>query len=288
MAGEFHTYFDGSWHQGNIKVMNANDHGAWLGSTIFDGARMVDGLIPDLRAHLARANRSAEAMMIKPTQEVDDMIEITREGLKRFAPGTAVYIRPMYWGIIGNETVIQPGYGQGTGFCISLEAIPMAPEDASTTLGKTRFHRPTLDTAVTNAKTGSLYPNNGRMLAEVRARGFGNALVTDKLGNVAESASANIFMVRDGEVFTPIANGTFLSGLTRRRHISNLRADGITVHEAVLTYEDFESADEVFLSGNLHKVTPVTRFEDTTYEIGPITRRTRALYWDWAQGDMKL
>lgn len=287
-SGEIHTYFEGTWHQGDVPVMKAGDHGAWLGSTVFDGARCVDGLIPDLRPHLERVNRSAEALMIKPTCKVDDMIELVREGLKKFRKGEAVYIRPMYWALEGNETVVQPGYGLGTGFCIALEAMPMAPADAATTLTRTRFRRPTLDCALTNAKTGSLYPNNGRMLGEARAKGFGNALVTDIVGNVAETATANVFMVKDGEFFTPIANGTFLSGLTRKRHISNLRAAGYTVHEAVLSYEDFETADEVFLSGNQNKVTSVSAFDDTTYGDTPMTQRVRELYWDWAQTDMKL
>jgi branched-chain amino acid aminotransferase len=122
------------------------------------------------------------------------------------------------------------------------------------------------------------------MLAEARAKGFGNALVCDALGNVAETATANVFMVRDGEVFTPIPNGTFLAGITRSRHIANLRADGVTVHETVLTLDDFRQADEVFLTGNLAKITPVRAFDDKRYEIGPITRRARQLYWDWAAG----
>jgi branched-chain amino acid aminotransferase len=142
--------------------------------------------------------------------------------------------------------------------------------------------------AVVNAKAGCLYPNNARMILEVRARGFGNALVADALGNVAESATANVFMVRDGEVFTPVPNGTFLAGITRARHIANLRADGVQVHETVLGFADFDQADEVFLTGNMNKVTPVTAFEDRQYQIGPITRRARDLYWDWAQTDQKL
>ncbi len=101
-------------------------------------------------------------------------------------------------------------------------------------------------------------------------------------GNVAETATANVFMVKDGEVFTPIPNGTFLAGITRARHIVNLRADGVKVHEAVLSFDDFKTADEVFLSGNMSKVTPVTGIEDSSYQHGPITRRVREMYWDWA------
>jgi branched-chain amino acid aminotransferase len=275
------TYFQGTWHEGDAPIMRAADHGSWLGSSVFDGARYFDGLAPDLEPHCARVNRSAKALMLTPTVSTEEMVEIVREGLKMYAPGTPVYIRPMYWGIHGDPTAIIPS-PEETGFAICLEEIPMAPATATATLTRTRFRRPVLESAVVNAKAGCLYPNNARMLAEARAKGFANALVADAMGNVAETATANIFMVRDGEVFTPIANGTFLAGITRARHISNMTADGMRVHETVLTFEDFEAADEVFMSGNMSKVTPVTAFDDTHYQVGPVTRRVREMYWDWA------
>jgi len=273
------TYFNGSWHDGDVPVMRAADHGSWLGTTVFDGARFIDGMTPDLEAHCARVNRSAAALMLTPTVSTADMVALVLEGLK--GAGAPTYIRPMYWGIDGGALGIIPK-PDSTGFCICLEEIPMPAPDAATTLTTTRFRRPTLDNAVVNAKAGCLYPNNARMLAEANARGFGNALVCDSHGNVAESATANVFMVRDGEVFTPIPNGTFLAGITRARHIANLRADGVKVHECVLTLDDFRAADEVFLTGNLTKVTPVAAFDETTYAIGPVTKRARQLYWDWA------
>jgi len=275
------TYFNGAWHDGNTPVINAADHGAWLGSGVFDGARFVNGLMPDLDLHCARVNRSAEALMLRPTVSPEDMVEIVKEGLKSYSVGAAVYIRPMYWGIGGDVTAIVPSRDE-TGFAICLEEIPFAADTASTTLTRTRFRRPVLESAVVNAKAGCLYPNNARMLSEARSKGFGNALVADAMGNVAETATANVFMVKDGEVFTPIANGTFLAGITRARHMSNLSADGMNVHETVLNFEDFHEADEVFLSGNMSKITPVTAFDDTSYQVGPVTRRARELYWDWA------
>ena len=275
------TYFNGAWHDGNTPVINAADHGAWLGSGVFDGARFVNGLMPDLDLHCARVNRSAEALMLRPTVSPEDMVEIVKEGLKSYSVGAAVYIRPMYWGIGGDVTAIVPSRDE-TGFAICLEEIPFAADTASTTLTRTRFRRPVLESAVVNAKAGCLYPNNARMLSEARSKGFGNALVADAMGNVAETATANVFMVKDGEVFTPIANGTFLAGITRARHMSNLSADGMNVHETVLSFEDFHEADEVFLSGNMSKITPVTAFDDTSYQVGPVTRRARELYWDWA------
>jgi branched-chain amino acid aminotransferase len=83
-------------------------------------------------------------------------------------------------------------------------------------------------------------------------------------------------------VFTPIPNGTFLNGITRQRVIALLRQAGVTVHETVLTVQDFREADEIFNSGNISKVMPVVAFDDRKLEIGPIARKARALYWEWA------
>ncbi|MEO0753028.1 MAG: branched-chain amino acid aminotransferase [Pseudomonadota bacterium] len=276
------TYFNGTWHDGDIAVMNAADHGMWLGSNVFDGARFFDGVTPDLDKHCARVNASAEALMVTPSVSTEDMVAIVLEGLKAYPKEAAVYVRPMYWAIEGGHSAIVPKEGGATGFAISLEEVPMAAPDASATLTRTQFRRPVMEDAVVNAKAACLYPNNARMLAEAKRKGFANALVADALGNVAEAATANAFAVKDGEVFTPIPNGTFLAGITRARHIENMRADGITVHETTMSFENFHDADEVFLSGNMMKVTPITAFDDTNYQIGPITRRVRDMYWDWA------
>ncbi len=279
---QIRTFFEGRWHDGDVAVMRAADHGTWQGSSVFDGARWFDGVCPDLGLHCARVNRSAEALMITPTLAAEEIEAIARDGLRAYDAGTAVYVRPMYWALEGSDLGIAPKPGK-TGFALCLEAVAMPSPEATTTLTRTRFRRPVLEDAVCNAKAGCLYPNNARMLVEAQAKGFGNALAADAMGNVAESATANVFIVKDGVVMTPIANGTFLAGITRSRHMANLRADGVEVREVVMSFEDVAGADEVFLSGNFSKVMPVTAFEDRTYQVGPLTRRTRALYWDWAK-----
>src|SRR6201984_3271578 len=135
------------------------------------------------------------------------------------------------------------------------------------------YRRPTLDTMPVDAKAGCLYPNNARSIFEANSRKFDNAIVCDMLGNVAELATSNIFMAKGGVVYTPIPNGTFLAGITRKRVIGLLRDAGVTVIEKVLTYQDFEASDEIFSSGNYSKVVPVTRIGDRPLEFGPIYTR---------------
>ena len=275
------TFWQGRWHDGDLAVMNAADHGIWQGSSVFDGARQFDGRCPDLAAHCQRLNRSATTLMITPTVDPAEMETIIRQGLATFGTQKDVYVRPMYWALHGSDLGITPLPG-ATGFAISLEEVAMPDAGFATTVTRTRFRRPVLEDSVCNAKAGCLYPNNARMLVEAQQKGFGNALVADALGNLAESATANVFLVKDGAVFTPIANGTFLAGITRARHIANLRADGLEVIEKVLSFEDVHAADEVFLSGNFAKITAVKAFDDTQYTSRPMTARVRRLYWDWA------
>ncbi|MGR3485335.1 MAG: branched-chain amino acid aminotransferase [Paracoccaceae bacterium] len=279
------TYFRGAWHDGDLAVMNAADHGMWLGSAVFDGARAFEGRVPDLGPHCARAVASARAMGLNPVQTAAQIEALVREGLTGCTPGAAVYIRPMFWGVATGYMAVEPDHDAPAGFAICLEELPMPAADAALTLCRTRFRRPVIEDAVVGAKAACLYPNNARMLTEARARGFGNALAADAIGNVAESATSNVFLSLDGAVVTPVPNGTFLAGITRARTIALLREAGHEVIERTVTFADVEAAAEVFLTGNAAKITPVTAFEDTRYQIGPVTRAAREAYFDWAARD---
>jgi branched-chain amino acid aminotransferase len=133
-----------------------------------------------------------------------------------------------------------------------------------------------------DAKAGCLYPNNGRALFEAKSRGFDNCLLCDMLGNVAELGTANVFMAKNGVVHTPAPNGTFLNGITRQRVIKLFRQAGITVLEDTLRYRDFESADEIFSTGNYSKVMPIVRIGERSLQPGPFFRKARELYWEFA------
>lgn len=277
---EIITWVDGKWHQGNAPIINAADHAAWLGSAVFDGARQFEGVRPDIDLHAARIIRSAQAMgMIAPVDAatVQGLLE---EGAAMFPPGTDLYLRPLMWARDSTPGIIDL-VPESTGFSICIETLPM-PEPGAFSLTVSPYSRPRPDMALTEAKASSLYANNGRIMAEARARGFSNALSRDFEGNVAETASTNVFMVRDGVVLTPVPNGTFLNGITRQRVMALLAADGIDVQEVTLTVDDFHTASEIFVTGNIAKVMPVARFEDRILPIGPIASRARELYWDYA------
>ena len=274
------TFFDGQWHDGNVPLWGARTHAIWLGSSVFDGARVFENVAPDLDLHCARVNASATAMALNAGVSADEWIGLVHDGMKKFAPGTTLYVRPMYWAERAGPLALPPD-PESTRFALTLYEAPMrAPDGFSITLSP--YRRPTPDSAPLDAKAGCLYPNNARAMLEAKSRGFGNCVVCDAVGNVAELANSNLFMAKDGVVHTPIANGTFLAGITRRRVIGLLRDAGTPVVETVLRYSDLQNADELFSTGNASKVLPITKVDDRSLQPGPIYREARELYWQFA------
>jgi branched-chain amino acid aminotransferase len=276
------SFYEGDWHEGNIPIMGVRSHAAWLCSSVFDGARTFEGVSPDLDLHCARVNASATTMHLEPTVSTETWVGLTRDGIKRFDKDAALYVRPMYWAENNGKLLVAPDPGS-TRWCLTLYEAPMRPpEGFSITLSP--YRKPSLECMPTDAKAGCLYPNNARALMEAQARGFGNCIMLDLMGNVSELATANIFIGKDGVVLTPVPNGSFLNGITRQRVIKLLRDNGVTVIETTLSYADLESADEIFSSGNYSKVMPVNRIDVRSLQPGPLYRKARELYWAFAHG----
>lgn len=276
------TFFDGDWHAGNVPIMGPRTHAAWLGSMVFDGARAFEGVTPDLDRHCARINESAQRFHLKPVVAADAWVGLTREGMKHFDARAELYVRPMYWAENGAPGGVRQD-PESTRWCLCIYEAPM-PKPAGSAVTLSPYRRPTLECAPTDAKAGCLYPNNARALIEAHGREFDNCLIRDMLGNVAELGTANVFMAKDGIVYTPAPNTSFLNGITRQRVITLLRGAGVTVIETVLTYADFLTADEIFSSGNYAKVSPVVRIDDRKLPAGSLYRKARRLYWEFAHG----
>ena len=278
LGNDVWTWFRGDWTQANLPILGSADHATWQGTLVFDGARLFEGYAPDLDLHCERIVRSATTMGLASPYSAPEIRKLIQNGLRLFRPGVDLYLRPMMWSTEGSDGFIDAD-PDSTEMAIVLEALPMsAPDPIALTVSP--FKRPHKDTALTEAKAACLYPNNGRILLEARKRGFNNALSLDLDGHVAETASTNVFMVKDGVYFTPVPNGTFLNGITRQRVIKLLRAAGHEVIEKSLTVEDFANADAMFTTGNANKVQPVGRFEDRALPVEE-GLMVRQLYWDY-------
>ena len=271
------TFFKGQWHEGNPMIMGPMTHAPWLGSCVFDGARAFEGVAPDLDRHCQRVVRSAATFGLAPMHPAGEIEELAREGIAKFPKGAGLYIRPMYW---AEDGFVAPD-AASTQFSVSVYDSPL-PQLPSFSVCLSTFRRPGYETSPTDAKAACHYPNSARAMREATARGFDNAVMLDPMGHVAELAIANLFYARDGEVHTPVPNGSFLNGITRQRVIALMRKAGITVHERTIGWDEVMAADEVFFTGNFAKVVPITRIDGRELQPGPLAGRARALYWEFA------
>ena len=275
------TFFEDAWHEGNVPIMGPRTHAAWLCSIVFDGARYFEGVAPDLELHCARVNESAAKLFLKPTVSTETWVKLAREGIARFDKDAALYIRPMYWAEKEGPWV-QAHDPESTRWCLSIYEAPMRPPKGfSVTLSP-------LSPAYSRDNAGRC--QSGMSYIPATLAHFSKYTLeasTMRLSATCWETSRSwrrptFLWPRDGVVYTPIANGTFLAGITRQRVIGLLRTAGVTVVEKTLSYNDFKEADEIFSTGNYSKVVPVTRIDDRTLPFGPLYAKARELYWAFA------
>jgi branched-chain amino acid aminotransferase len=271
------TWIDGDWVEGNPPLLGPMTHATWMASVVFDGARSIRRLAPDLDLHCARVIRSAEVMGLVAPVAAREIERLAWEGIEKFGEAAELYIRPLIYSEEG-FVVAAP---DSTRFILSVFEAPL-PKGDGLKVCLSPYRRPAPDMAPTEAKAACLYPNVARALREARARGFDTAVMLDGLSNVAELATANLFMVKDGIVATPAINGTFLDGITRQRVIQLLRDDGMTVEERRIAYPELARADELFATGNYTKINPVIQIDDRSLRRGPVAVRARELYFEFA------
>ena len=271
-------YYDGTWSEEQPLIMGPTSQAVWMATAVFDGTRVLAGVGPDLDRHCQRCIASAEAMGLEPALDAEGIEALIWEGVAKFPPHAQLFIRPMLYPEEG-FVLFDPS---STRFTLTLMDLPLAePTGFSACLSS--FRRP-------RARHGD-HQRQGRLplpptpSAPCARRGRRASIPPScsmGAGHVAEFATANLFIARDGAVHTPVPNGTFLNGITRQRVIALLRGDGVEVAERSLPHEDVLAADEVFSTGNLDKVVPVSRVDDRNFQPGPLFQRARSLYFNWA------
>ncbi len=270
------TWVDDEWHEGAPLLQGALSQSFMHGTTVFDGARAFDRQAPDVDRHMARLLRSATAMGLDTDLRETALTDLAIDGVRRFPCDAALYIRPALWAEDG--FLVPEGRAR---FALTLFEAAM-PEPSGLSVCLSPFRRPDPDMAPTRAKAACLYPNTALALKDAAARGFDNAVMRDSTGAVVEFGTSNLWLAKNGVAITPAPNGTFLAGVTRRRVMALLRDAGVEVRETTVSWDDVRGADEVFSTGNLGKVLPVTRVEDRDLQPGPIHACARERYFAWA------
>jgi len=272
------TFHQGTWHSGNYKVFGIDENASWLGMSAFDGARAFDGVHPDLDLHCQRSIRSAEILLMNAGVTPRILHDICIDGISRFPEGSHLYIRITFWDQTPLRSVKDPSVVAE--YSIALYEAPLEFKDITVNLSK--YIRPTAKQAPTGAKASCLYPNSILAVSAAHDAGFDDSVMLDVDGMVAEFTMSNIFIVRDGTIFTPAPNENFLNGITRQRIIKLLREDGYVVEERIIYPFELKIADEIFQTGNMSIVKACSAYENHVLGVGPVTERAWELYMDFA------
>jgi branched-chain amino acid aminotransferase len=142
----------------------------------------------------------------------------------------------------------------------------------------------------TNAKTTGAYVNSVLASLEAKGNDYVEAIVLNKEGNVAEGPGENLFLVRDGEIYTPGLAESILDGITRQTAIELARDLGYTVHDgATISRGELYTADELFFTGTAAEVTPIRSVDDNTIGAGtkgPVTDEIQTEFFDLVEGNV--
>lgn len=263
------------WRDAKVHVLS---HGLHYASSVFEGERAYDGHIFLSQEHSERLIRSADLIDMKMTLTVNQINQAKEEILKANNL-TNAYIRPVAWR--GSEQLGISAQDTKTHVAIACWEWPSyfgeEAREKGITLQTSKWRAPMPDTATTESKAAGLYATHTMSKHAAEANGFTDALMLDYRGYVAELTGANIFVIMDGIIKTPIPD-CFLNGLTRQTAIKLAKQLGYTVEECRIKPEELQNAQEIFVTGTAAEITAIGQIDDHHYNVGPITRAIRDAY----------
>ena len=274
------------WDDAQIHVLS---HGLHYGTGVFEGARCYDTengpAVFRWEEHLDRLFASTKPYDMEIPFSREELTEATL-GLIRKQNLESCYIRPIAF--FGYHAL-----GVSPGECPTEVAIAAWPW--GTYLGEEALENG-IDVMVsswrkhassqipTNAKTTGLYVNSLLAGEEARRNGYREAIVLNKEGNVAEGPGENIFLVRDGELYTPGLSESILDGITRNTVITLAEERDYEVHDNVsISRGELNTADELFFTGSAAEVTPIKQVDNVTIgngSRGPVTEELQQAFFD--------
>ena len=244
-------------------------HGLHYASSVFEGERCYDGKIFREIEHTQRLHHSANTLGFEIPYSVEEICEIRKIVLKANNI-TNGYIRPVAWR--GSEMMGISAQRNKIHLAVAAWEWPSyySPEARlkGIKLQLTKWRRPSPETAPISTKAAGLYMICTLAKHEAESNGCEDALMLDYRGYIAETTSANIFLVIDNEIHTPLAD-CFLNGITRQEVIRIAKDKGIKLVERHINLEELEKADEVFVTGTAAEITPVS--EIGKYKFKPDT-----------------
>ena len=278
------------WEDANVHILSL---AVQFGSSVFEGVRCYETpngpAVFRLHDHYRRLMSSSRTYRMQPSYTIDELVDATLATIRRNEL-TACYIRPM----------VLRGYGAASmrpDFSPIETYIPMWPWgeylgegalERGVDVCVSSWNRPAPNTIPSGAKSAGNYILSTLMVMEATAHGYAEAIGLGPGGLVSEGSGQNLFLVMDGEVVTPILDGTSLWGITRHSVLKIAEELGLTVRQQLVPREMLYSADEMFFTGTASEVTPIRSVDGLQIGAGvrgPVTARIQRRYLELAGGE---
>jgi branched-chain amino acid aminotransferase len=276
------------WRDANLHMLT---HSLHYGMAVFEGVRAyktVDGTaIFRLREHTQRLFNSAKIFQMAIPFDMETLIEAQKE-VVRANQLESCYLRPLVW--IGSEKMGVSA--RGNTIHVGIAAWPWGAYLGEEGLQRgirvktSSFTRHHVNVSMVRAKASGYYINSILANQEVTAEGYDEALLLDTDGYVSEGAGENVFLIRNGKIYTPDL-ASCLDGITRDAVLTMARDLGIDVIEKRITRDELYCADEAFFTGTAAEITPIRELDNRQIGIGsrgPVTEKLQSLFFDVVAG----
>ncbi|MCM2344727.1 MAG: branched-chain amino acid aminotransferase [Alphaproteobacteria bacterium] len=267
------------WREAKVHVMS---HGLHYGGSVFEGERIYDGQIFKLKEHSERLVRSGEMLDMPLPYTPEQIMEFSREVMDANKIDNG-YVRPLAWR--GPEAMGIAAQACKTHVAIAVWEwpkyfFPKSGDNAGLALKTSKWRRCDPRTMPVQAKCAGIYGIGTLAKHEADRAGYDDALMLDVHGRVAEASGANLFVVQDGKIKTPVPE-CFLNGITRQTVIKLARDLGYSVEETHMMPDDLKNVQEIFLTGTAAEIAPVSKIDEVVnLPIGPVTEHLKSAYSD--------
>jgi branched-chain amino acid aminotransferase len=266
------------WHEAKVHVLT---HALHYGSGVFEGIRCYDTAsgpaVFRLTDHMERLRRSAKLYYMDLPYKVPALVQATKDVIR--ANGLrACYIRPLVFRGYGEMGLFPLNAPIDTAIAVWPWGAYLGEEGIKHGIRAKVSSIQSLDhtSLARAAKASGQYLNSILAKVEVTNAGYDEAIMLNERGHVAEGSGENVFVVRDGVLFTPPPSDGVLEGITRDTVFKIAASEGLPVRECTLARSDLIIADELFFTGSAAEIVPIREVDDHTIgEPGPLTRRVQ-------------
>ncbi len=276
------------WRDANLHMLT---HSLHYGMAVFEGVRAyktTDGTaIFRLKEHTQRLFNSAKIFQMAIPFDLETLMEAQKE-VVRANQLESCYLRPLVWIGSGKRGVS----ARGNTIHVGIAAWPWGAylgEDGlkrGIRVKTSSFTRHHVNVSMVRAKASGYYINSILANQEVTAEGYDEALLLDTDGYVSEGAGENVFIIKNGRIYTPDL-ASCLDGITRDAVLTMARDLGIEVVEKRITRDEVYCADEAFFTGTAAEITPIRELDNRQIgggSRGPVTEKLQSLFFDVVGG----